>query len=132
MRTRLWLIILLLVWTAQSILLNTPPVQGACRRAIWFLREDLVALVVIEASRPALEPRFCTSCRVRRQRSGRKRQCQRPRAKTVQEDQEVPTEKAWKAKNKSIFDPQRWGLTPEWSEGLPERLRGLGAILRVL
>ena len=127
MRTRLWLIILLLVWTGQCIP-SLPPVQKASCCTIWFLSENLATLGANEARRRALEPRPCFPSRARRRRGGRKPPFRRPRVSTIQgEKQEAQAKEARKAKNESVFDPQRWGLTPELSEALPDRLRGLWA-----
>jgi SRSO17 transposase len=125
MRTRLWLIILLLVWTGQCTS-SLPPVEKASCHAIWFLQENLAALVADEVRRRALEPRRCSPARARRRRGGRKPPFRRPRVSMIQgEKQEAQGKEAQKAKNKSVFVPQRWGLTPELSEALPGRLRGL-------
>ena len=53
MRSRLWLIILLLVWIGQWITgaLDLLPAQEAPCREVWFLVEDLAALVVYQARR---------------------------------------------------------------------------------
>lgn len=127
MRTRLWLIILLLVWTGQCVP-NVPPEQKASSRTIWFLPENLATSIAADVRRRALEPRSCFPSRVRRQRGGKKSRFQRSRPPTLQEEeQEAQAEKARKVKSESVFDPQRWGLTPEWSEALPRRLHDFWA-----
>ena len=126
MRTRLWLIILVLAWIVQSG--SNLPVQTAPSSQVWFVVEDLAALVGYGAQRRALEPRAGAHTRRRHQRSGKKPPFRRPRVWTAsEEEQEAEAEQTRKAKNESVFDPQRWGLAPERSQALPDRLRSFWA-----
>jgi SRSO17 transposase len=43
---------------------------------------------------------------------------------TEEEEQEAQSEKAQKIKSYSVLAPHRWGLSPELSQELPERLQG--------
>lgn|GEM_PF-242189 len=125
MRTRLWLIILLLVWVGEW----TPslePVQNAPCRAMWFLTEDLAALVTYQTRPQALWPLSRFRSRCRRRRGGRKPLFRRPCARGARgEEQERQTEEAQQVKHESVLDPHRWGLTPELSQALPKRLHSL-------
>jgi hypothetical protein len=50
MRSRLWLIVFLLVWTGQWVI-GVPellPVPAVLQRAVWLQIEDLAALVVYQ------------------------------------------------------------------------------------
>ena len=127
MRDRLCLIILLLVWVGKWGI-GAPdwlPVQKAPGQMIWVLVEDLVAWVVHQARRRALRPHLRShSCR-RRRKGGGKRAFRRWCAPTTdKEEQEAQPEEARKVKSNSVLDPQRWGLSPDLSRKLPQRLYG--------
>jgi len=126
MRTRSWLIILLLVWIGQCIP-GLSPVQQASCCAIWLRPENLTALVVAEARRRALNPRVRSHPCARR-RVGARKSFRRSRVLPTWKEQKTPAEGAREAWNGNAFDPQRWGLTPELSEALPDRLRGTCAL----
>ena len=123
MRSRLWLIILLLVWIGQWVIgtLDLLPVQEAPCRTVWFLVEDLAALVAYQARRGMPWPPPCSHCRRRRQRHGRP-PLRRPRVTTEDEEQAGQPERTRGVKSNSVFAPQRWGLSPDFSRELPERL----------
>ena len=126
MRTRLWLIILVLAWIGQSA--SKLPVQTPPRGRVWFEVEALTALVDCEARRRALEPRSSVHTCHRRRQGGQRPLFRRPRVRTASEkDQEAEAERTRKAKDESVLDPQRWGLTPERSQALPERLHSFWA-----
>jgi SRSO17 transposase len=126
MRTRLWLIILVLAWIGQSA--SNLPMQTVPSGRVWFVLEDLTALVDYAARRRTLEPRSGAHTWRRRRRGGKKPPLRRLRVSTASEkEQEAEAEQTRKAKNESVFDPQRWGLTPEWSQALPDRLRSFWA-----
>jgi len=123
MRSRLWLIILLLVWIGQWVTgtLDLLPVQEAPCRTVWFLVEDLAALVAYQARRGMPWPPPRSHCRRRRQRHGRP-PFRRPRVTTEDEEQAAQPERTRGIKSNSVFAPQRWGLSPDFSRELPERL----------
>lgn len=127
MCNRLWVIILLLAWIGQWAI-GTPdlvPVQKAPCWVVWRLVEDLGALVAYQARRRAIWPPPRSHSRRRRQRGGRKLPFRRLRVLTTEEEeQEAQSEKARKIKSYSVLAPQRWGLSPELSQELPERLQG--------
>lgn len=127
MCNRLWVIILLLAWIGQWAI-GTPdlvPVQKAPCWVVWRLVEDLGALVAYQARRRATWPPPRSHSRRRRQRGGRKLPFRRLRVLTTEEEeQEAQSEKARKIKSYSVLAPQRWGLSPELSQELPERLQG--------
>jgi len=127
MRSRLWLIILLLVWIGQWVTgaLDLLPAQEAPCRAVWFLVEDLAALVVYQARRGMPWPPPCSHCRRRRQRHGRP-PFRRPRVTTEDQEQAAQPERTRGVKSNSVFAPQRWGLSPDFSRELPERLHHFG------
>ena len=125
MRNRLWLIILVLVWIGQwsTDIPDLLPVQGTSCRAVWFLVEDLAALVVYQARRRMLWSPPCTRSRRRRRRGGGKPPFRhRPVSTTQEEEQEAQSQEARKAQGESVLDPHRWGLSPELCQQLPERL----------
>ena len=123
MRSRLWLIILFLVWIGQWVIgtLDLLPVQEAPCRTVWFLVEDLAALVAHQARHGMPWPPPCSHCRHRRQRHGRP-PFRRPRVTTEDEEQAAQPERTRGVKSNSVFAPQRWGLSPDFSRELPERL----------
>ena len=127
MRSRLWLIILLLVWIGQWVTgaLDLLPAQEAPCRAVWFLVEDLAALVVYQARRGMPWPHPCSHCRGRRQRHGRP-PFRRLRVTTEDEEQAAQPEKTRDVESNNVFAPQRWGLSPDFSRELPERLHHFG------
>jgi len=125
MRNRLWIIILLTVWIVQwavSIvgplpMFRTPWWEG------WLAVENLAYLVVYQASRWWFWPSSRPPVR-RRDRQGKKSPSHRPGTSTGKdEDTEKPD--GWPdAQNDVVFSPHRWGLSPEMSQGLPDRLHG--------
>jgi SRSO17 transposase len=127
MRSRLWVIILLLAWIGQWAIgtADLVLVQKASCWAVWRLVEDLGALVAYQARRRATWPPPRSHSRRRRQRGGRKLPFRRLRVLTTEEEeQEAQSEKAQKIKSYSVLAPHRWGLSPELSQELPERLQG--------
>jgi len=110
MRNRLWLIIPLLVWMGQwnTGIPDLPPVQETSCRAVWFLVEDLAALVVYQARRRMLWSPPCTRSRRRRRRGSRKPPFRhRPVSTTQEEEQEAQPQEARKAQGESVLDPHR-------------------------
>jgi SRSO17 transposase len=125
MRTRLWLIILLLVWVGEWAA-SLEPVQHVPCRAMWFLAEDLATLVAHQASRQALKPLSRLRSRCRRRQGGRKPLFRRSCARGARgEEQAGQTEKPRQVELESVLDPQRWGLTSELSQALPQHLHSV-------
>ena len=125
MRNRLWLIISLLVWMGQwhTGVPGLLPAQEMSCRAVWFLVEDLAALVVYQASRRMLGSPSCTRSRRRRRRGGGKPPFRhRPVSMTREEERKAQPQEARKAQGESVLDSHRWGLSPELCRQLPERL----------
>ncbi|HDQ72835.1 MAG TPA: IS701 family transposase [Chloroflexi bacterium] len=123
MRSRFWLIILLLVWIGQGIIgaHNLLPVQGASCQEVWFLVENLSALVVYQSRRRMLWPPPRSHARQRRRRCG-KPPFRRPRVTNEDEEQTAQPERKGGTGSNDVFTPQRWGLSPDFSRELPERL----------
>ena len=123
MRNRLWAIILLIAWMGQWVI-GVPemlPEPEMSVWAVWSSAEDLAALVVYQARRGMPWPPPRSHCRRRRQRCG-KPPFRRPRVTTEDEEQAAQPERTWGVKSNDVFAPQRWGLSPDFSRGLPERL----------
>jgi len=123
MRNRLWAIILLIAWMGQWVvavpeMLPEPEMSGW---AVWSSAEDLAALVVYQARRGMPWPPPRSHCRRRRQRCG-KPPFQRPRVTTEDEEQAAQPERTRGVESNNVFAPQRWGLSPDFSRELPERL----------
>jgi SRSO17 transposase len=127
MRSRLWLIILLLAWIGQWVTgaLDLLPGQEAPCRAVWFLVEDLAALVVYQARRGMPWPPPHSHNRRRRQRHG-KPPFRRSRVTTEEEERAAQPERRQDVEGNNVFASQRWGLSPDLSRELPERLHHFG------
>jgi SRSO17 transposase len=127
MRNRLWVIILLIAWVGQWVIgvpemLPQPEMSGW---AVWSSAEDLAALVVYQARRGMTWPPPRSHGRRRRQRCG-KPPFRRPRVTTEGEEQAAQPERTRDVKSNNVFAPQRWGLSPDFSRELPERLHHFG------
>ena len=123
MRNRLWVIILLIAWMGQWAIggpevLQEPEMSGW---AVWPPVEDLAALIVYQARRRMPWPSARFRCRRRRQRHG-KPPFRRPRVTIEDEEQTAQAERTQGVKSDSVFAPHRWGLSPDFSRELPERL----------
>lgn len=118
MRNRFLGIILLIAWIGQwvigvLVIMPAPRVQ----ETVWSSAEDLAALVVYQSHcRTPWSPPYSRSRRCRQQR-GRKH----TQHVHVQAD-ECEEQKVREAESNDVLDPQRWGLSPELSQELPERL----------
>jgi len=125
MRNRLWIIILLTVWIAQwavSIVGPLPTLWAPWQEG-WLAVENLAYLVVYQASRWWFWPSSRSHVR-RRDRQGKRSPPHRPGTTTGKdEDAEKPDGRPG-ARNDMVFSPHRWGLSPEMSQELPERLHG--------
>ncbi|MFQ5343592.1 MAG: IS701 family transposase [Anaerolineae bacterium] len=132
MRNRLWIIIVLMVWIGQwAISIAGPlPTQSLPEREAWLLVENLAHLVVLQAN----QRWFWPSSRSHRRGRGRRRRARRrkkwpshrragPKG-TREEEPEPgqPCDGSPDAQSESVFAPQRWGLSPDVSQELPERL----------
>jgi len=123
MRNRLWAIILLIVWMGQWAIgdpemLQKPEMSGW---AVWHQAEDLAALIVYQVHRRMPWPSARSHCRRRRQWRG-KSPFRRPRVTIEDEEQAAQGERTQGAESDSVFAPQRWGLSPDFSRELPEHL----------
>ena len=120
MRNRLWAIILLIAWMGQWVvgIPEMSPGPEMSGWAVWSSAEDLAALVVYQARRGMPWPPPRSHCRRRRQRCG-KPPFRRPRVTNEDEEQ---AERTGGVKSNDVFAPQRWGLSPDFSRELPERL----------
>lgn len=122
MRNRLWAAVVLTVWIGQWVV-GVPAISPEPRmseRVAWSSVEDLSALVVYQAHR-RMPWRFPRS---RRRRHLRGRSPLR-RARVLadeSEEQKAQPAGARDVKSDTVLDAQRWGLSPELSQELPERL----------
>jgi SRSO17 transposase len=89
--------------------------------AVWPLVEDLAALIVYQARRRMPWPSTRFRCRRRRRRRG-KPPFRRPRDTIEDEEQTAQAERTQGVKSHSVFAPQRWGLSPDFSRKLPGHL----------
>ena len=123
MRNRLWTIILLIAWMGQWAIAGPEVLQRPERSgwAVWPPTEDLAALIVYQARRRIPWPSARFHCRRRRQRRG-KPPFRRPRVTIEDEGQTAQAEGTQGVKSDSVFAPQRWGLSPDFSRELPEHL----------
>jgi SRSO17 transposase len=123
MRNRLWAIVLLIVWMGQCAIGGPEVLQkpGMSGWAVWSPVEDLAALIVYQARRRMPWPSARFHRRRRRQRRG-KPPFRRPRVTIEDEEQTAQAERTQGVKSDSVFAPQRWGLSPDFSRKLPERL----------
>ena len=127
MRSRLWFIILVLVWIGQwdTGALDLLPAQGPSCQAVWFLVEDLAAVVVYQARSGMPGPPPRSHGRRRRKRGG-KPPFLRARVTTEEKEQAAQPERMRGIESNNVFAPQRWGLSPDFSRELPERLHHFG------
>ena len=133
MRNRLCIIILLVVWIGQPFACVS---DGTVRLsvswwAVWQSTENLAELVVYQVSRLMPWPPPRTHSRRRSQRSGgpRSRRLDSPSVDGDEKEDEEPRptkgpQRRGDFGSVSLFEPQRWGLSPDLSRELPERLRG--------
>lgn len=132
MRNRCWIIILLVVWIGQAVAgvpEGAPGLGVSSWWAVWLPMENLADMVLYQVSHLMPWPPPRSYCRRRRRRRGSSRSY-RPMFPSVEEKgekdrrpkPEKPPEGANGSGSKTVFDPQRWGLSPELSRELPERL----------
>ncbi|MBM4463733.1 MAG: IS701 family transposase [Chloroflexi bacterium] len=136
MRNRLWIIILLIVWIGQwAVSIAGPlPTPGTPCWEGWLSVEPLADLVIYQANQqwPCPSPRSHPRRRGRRRRGQRgKKRPSRPRAVPTGKNEEDTEPKQTSAGSQgssydTVFAPQRWGLSPELSQELSERLYGFG------
>ena len=133
MRNRLCIIILLVVWIGQPFARVSDEALSlsVSRWAVWRSPEDLAELVVYQVSRLMPWPPPRTHSRRRSQRSGgpRSRRVDSPAVNGDEKEEEEPRPTKQPQRRAdfgslSLFEPQRWGLSPDLSRELPERLRG--------
>ncbi len=151
MRNRFWTIILLVAWISQmpigslqaradvsgrttgtgghsSFSCPTPRRSGGTVVRCWAVGvaiKDLVALIVYQARRPS--PRlWLIRSRRKRRKTGRRRRpswgSSQVEKKNSEHDFPPRTRGEGSAEDKSVYDPQCWGLSPDLSRELPERL----------
>jgi SRSO17 transposase len=123
MRNRLRVMILLIAWMGQWVVSipEMSPGPDMSGWAVWSSAEDLAALVVYQAHLGTLWPPPRSHCRRCRQRRG-KPPLRHPRVTDEEEEQAAQPERTGGVKSNSVFTPQRWGLSPDLSRELPERL----------
>jgi len=125
MRNRFWIIILLTVWIAQwaiSIVGPSPMLRVPWQEG-WLAVENLAYLIVYQASRWWFWPSSRSPFR-RRGRRGKKSPSHRP-GTPAGKDEDAEKPDGWPGgQNDMVFSPHRWGLSPEMSQELPERLHG--------
>ena len=133
MRNRLCIIILLVVWIVEPFACVS---NGTLRLsvswwAVWRSTENLAELVVYQVSRLMPWPPPGTHSHRRSQQSGgpHSRRLDSPSVDgDEKEDEEPRSTKRPQRKEEfgsiSLFDPQRWGLSPDLSWELPECLHG--------
>jgi SRSO17 transposase len=131
MRNRLCIIILLVVWIGQPFVGVPDETSGPSVPwwAIWRSTENVAELVVYQVSRLMPWPPPRTHSRCRSQRSGRAcpRRLDSPLVDGDEKEDEEPraTERPQRREDFgsiSLCEPQRWGLSPDLSRELPERL----------
>ena len=125
MRNRLWIAVLLAIWIVNWMI-AIPEVMAAPGAPEWIMAlpaEHLTEWVVYHARRRALWPPPVARSRRRRKRRSRPSfRC--PRVLTVEEEeQHAGSDKTARGNSDAVFDTQRWGLSPELSRALPERLK---------
>lgn len=124
MRNRLWTIVLLAIWLGNWMV-GVPEVLAASRVSecvMAFPAEHLTEWVVYQARRRALWPPPVARSRCRRKRRGKPPLC-RPRVLVVEdEEHQAGSEKTQEGDIDTVFNAQHWGLSPELSQALPERL----------
>jgi SRSO17 transposase len=133
MRNRLCIIILLVVWIGQS---SAGVSDGTLSPSmswwvIWRSTENLAELVVYQVSRLMPWPPPRTRSRRRSQRFGGPRSVHldSPSGNGDEKENEGPRSTKEPQRREdfggiSLSDPQRWGLSPDLSRELPDRLRG--------
>jgi SRSO17 transposase len=131
MRTRLCIIILLVVWVGQPSVrvADGRLILTACWWMVWRSTENLTELVMYQISRLILwpPPRTHSDCKSRRFRGSRSSRLRPPSVNADEEREEEPrstkrTQRREDFESISLFEPQRWGLSPDLSRELPERL----------
>jgi SRSO17 transposase len=125
MRNRLWIIILLIVWIGQwaASITGPLPTLGTPWWEGWLLVENLADVVIYQAN----QQWPCPSSRSHPRRRGHrgKKRPSRPRAApTGKNEEEQPSDDSQGSPCDTVFAPQRWGLSPELSQELPQRLYG--------
>ncbi len=133
MRNRLCMIILVVIWIGQPFVRvsdETLSPSVFCR-AIWRSMENLAELVVYQVSRlmPWPPPRTDSGCRSQRSGGARSRRLDSPAVDRNEKKDEEPSPAKQPQRREgfgsiSLFEPQRWGLSPDLSRELPARLRG--------
>jgi len=127
MRNRFWIIILLVVWVGQFAIgiQVVRPGHRAIPGFVWQLVDELGAWVSYQAGRRALGSPAYSGCRHRRAQHRRKRPPMRhpPSAENEAKHPVKPPDKAGPAEGSNVFDPQRWGLSSDKVQELPESLR---------
>ncbi|MBM3136316.1 MAG: IS701 family transposase [Chloroflexi bacterium] len=128
MRNCLWIIILLIVWIGQwaAGLAGPLPTPGTPWWEGWLLVENLADVVIYQANQQWPCPSRSHSRR--RGHRGKKRPS-RPRAAPTRKNEEgtEPEQRSDGSQGSpcdTVFAPQRWGVSPELSQELPERLYG--------
>ncbi len=125
MRNRLWIIILLIVWMGQwAMSIAGPlPTPGTSWWQGWLSVENLVHRVVCQANQRWFWPcsRSPTRRRRRRRRKGPSRLQAMPMRKS-EEEPEPPSIGSQGAQSDTVFAPQRWGVSSDMSQELPEGL----------
>ena len=133
MRIRLCIIILLVVWVGQpsARVGDGSLILSMSWWMVWRSMENLTELVVHQVSRLILWPPPCThsSCKARRFGGPRSSRLRPPSLNADEEGDEEPrstkrTQRKEDVGSISLFEPQRWGLSPDLSRELPERLYG--------
>ncbi len=122
MYNRFWTIILLMALIGQMPLgvLLKPIESNSPQWVVCLLEDDLVILIIYQASRPMPRP-----CSRRRHRKRRKKahQYPSPLVDEKREKQDAQSKKAQGSEVKSVHEPERWGLSSELSQKLPENLQ---------
>jgi len=129
MRNRLLVIILLVVWIGQTFACapDRKPGLGMPCRAVWRPTENLAELVVYQVSHLMPWPPPRTHSRRKPRRCGDLRLSRpKPPEDDDKKDEESrpakPPEEREDSGSASLFEPQRWGLSPDLTQKLPERL----------
>jgi SRSO17 transposase len=123
MCSRLLRIILLIAWIGQWAI-GVPAVVPAPRvwETVWSSAEDLAALVVYQSRCRTLWPPPSSRSR-RRCRRGGKQRLRRLRVQADEDEkQKTQSEKGRDVKSDDVLASDRWGLSPELSQELVERL----------
>ena len=133
MRNRLCIIILLVVWIGQPFARVSDETLSLSVSwwAVWQSTENLAELVVYQVSRlmPWPPPRTHSRCRSQRSGGPRSRRLDSPSVDGDEKEDEEPRPAKRPRRREdfgsiSLFEPQRWGLSPDLSRELPERVRG--------